>query len=318
MKTHPACVVVLALCVEVATSVATDMVALRQDAPFPPPELQTVEVPQSPLLRRVFSAFTLYTLANNTKLVPDVPCVLGWMDAPGSGPDAGVLTKVPATSEVVFLTNRLWAIVFDPDSTTTWFAEIDWKTNVLRSISQPWPARRAIDEMKVYLHLAARDGMPKAPVDQLADVAAVVMEPVRRPVSAIACILCLVILLALRWRRDPARMKTAFAWLGALILAATCAVILFLAGVQWQTRKSVCGRNLAEINQGKTLTAQVKQLSKGQAVSEYEVTCFLPTYSYCIPACPSGGEYVIDVVGVPPHCTWHGTVMKSVSGQTGR
>jgi hypothetical protein len=292
------------------------MIALRQSAPFPPPNLRTVETPQSPLLRRVFSSFTLYTLANKTKLVQDVPCLLGWNVAPDNGPDAGVLAKVPATSEAVFLTNHLWAIVFDPDSTTTWFAEMDWQTNVLRSISQPWPARVAMEEMKVYLYLAARDGMPKAPVDQLADVAAVVMEPVRRPVSAIACILCLVILLALRWRRDPARMRTAFAWLGGLILAAMSVVLLVLAGIQGKTRKSLCTNNLVEINQGKTMTAQVKQLGKGQTVSEYEVTCFLATY--CIPACPSGGEYVIDVVGVPPRCTTHGSMIESSCGRIRR
>jgi hypothetical protein len=240
------------------------------------------------------------------------------MTSPDSGPDAGVLTKVPASSEVVFLTNRHWAIVFDPDTTTTWFIELDLQTNILRSVSQPWPARSALDEMKAHLYLAARDGMPRDRVAQPATATAIVMEPVRRPVSAIACILCLVILLALRWRRDPARMRTAFAWLGALILAATSAVILFLAGVQWQTRKSVCGRNLAEINQGKMMTAQVKQLGKGQTVSEYEVTCFLATY--CIPACPSGGQYVIDVAGVPPHCTKHGTAgnPESTPARSGR
>lgn len=66
------------------------------------------------------------------------------------------------------------------------------------------------------------------------------------------------------------------------------------------SRRSACIANLKQIDGGKEQYAMDARLDTGAAVAWANLT---PTYMKSQPACPSGGAYTIDTVGVNPACS---------------
>ena len=65
-----------------------------------------------------------------------------------------------------------------------------------------------------------------------------------------------------------------------------------------------CINNLKLIDAAKEQCALEKNLKDGQAVSETEISKYLP--GGMMPKCPDGGKYSINPIGKPPTCSHPG------------
>lgn len=290
-------VLTLSVVLHEVVSLAGEPILLRQGDSFPPPALEVTKTPKSPLMQRIFTVFTLHNLADYQHLGKHTVCLLGSVDSSNDGTNSLVQVKVPTTSEAVLLTNGSWAIVLDTVSSNVWFVCLEWGTNIIEGrMSGPLRAETAIETLGLYLRDDMRPGTAIVGV-----TATQIVYTITRPayVGSVACLLFVVLALFL-WLRSRECLGRTVCTLGIVSVLITAVVPAWVV----VRKQNICSHNLANIGTGKQLTAKLKCLGKGQALSVDDVVCFLQPHS--IPSCPSGGKYVVDVVGTPPRCTVHG------------